>query len=90
MDVEVGISVRKNSVYKGMEVETKRPELSGAFMKDAVSSWHSLRTQLNHHQAGELSRSGVPGLPIVESTMLCIRIAHSLVCLPYQTARRDM
>lgn len=36
--MEVGISVGKNSIYKGMEVETKRPEPSGAFMKDAVSS----------------------------------------------------
>ena len=83
MDMEVGISVGKNSIYKGMEVETKKPEPSGAFMKDAVSSWHSLRTQLNHHQAGEFSRSGVPGLPIIESIMLYIKNAHLLVCLPY-------
>lgn len=36
--MEVGISVGKNSVYKGVEVETKRPEPSRVFMKDVVSS----------------------------------------------------
>lgn len=33
-----GISVGKNSIYKGMDIETKRPELSGAFMTGAMSS----------------------------------------------------
>lgn len=70
MDVEGGISVGKNSIYKGTDIETKRPELSGAFMKGAMSSWHSLRTQLSHLQAGELTESGLPGLPILEDTML--------------------
>lgn len=38
MEVEGGISVEKNSIYKGTDVETKRPELSGAFMKGAMNS----------------------------------------------------
>ena len=38
MDVEGGISVGKNSIYKGTDIETKRPELNGAFMKGAMSS----------------------------------------------------
>ena len=70
MEVEGGISVEKNSIYKGTDVETKRPELSGAFMKGAMNSWHSLRTQLSHKQAGELTESHLPGLPILQGTML--------------------
>ena len=38
MEVEGGISVEKSSIYKGTDVETKRPELSGAFMKGAMNS----------------------------------------------------
>ena len=38
MDMEGGISVGKNSIYKGTDIETKRPELRRAFMTGAMSS----------------------------------------------------
>ena len=70
MDMEGGISVGKNSIYKGTDIETKRPELRRAFMTGAMSSLHSLMTELSHHQAGELTKSGLPGLLILEGVML--------------------
>ena len=50
--MEGGISVGKNSIYKGTDIETKRPELRRAFMTGAMSSLHSLMTELSHHQQG--------------------------------------